>query len=62
MSDRTKNRYTPQASVVYGMGFIGACIYFIMHATSFWMGALGILKALVWPALIVFKALEFFKL
>lgn len=62
MGEGVKNRYRPQGSEVYGMGFIGACIYFVMQATSFWMGVLGILKAIVWPALIVFKALEFFKL
>ena len=33
------------AGAVYGMGFIGAVIYFIVHATGFWMGLLGILKA-----------------
>ena len=43
---------------VYGMGFIGAVIYFIVHATSFWMGALGFLKAMVWP---VFMVYELFK-
>jgi hypothetical protein len=44
---------------VYGLGFIGAAVYYIMHATGFWMGVLGILKAIVWPALVVFHLLEF---
>lgn len=47
---------------VYGLGFIGAVVYFIMHATSFWIGVLGVLKAIVWPAFLVFKLLEFFKM
>lgn len=46
----------------YGVGFIGAAIYFIQHAPSFWGGVLGLLKAIVWPAFLVFKALEFFKM
>lgn len=46
------------ASAVYGLGFIGAAIYFISTATSFWMGALGFLKALVWPAFLVYEALK----
>ncbi len=46
------------AGAVYGMGFIGAAIYFIANATSFWIGVLGILKALVWPAFLVFEALK----
>lgn len=44
---------------VYGLGFIGAAIYFVSTSTSFWMGVLGILKAIVWPALLVYGALRF---
>lgn len=47
---------------VYGIGLIGALVYFIQHATSFGLGVLGVLKALVWPAFLVYKLLEFFKL
>ena len=43
---------------VYGLGLIGALVYFIQHATTFGDGLLGVLKALVWPALVVYKALE----
>ena len=50
------------SSAVYGLGFIGAVVYFIQHATSFWVGILGVLKAFVWPAFIVYKLLEFFRL
>ncbi len=46
------------ASAVYGLGFIGALIYFISAATGFWMGALGVLKAIVWPAILVYEALK----
>jgi hypothetical protein len=47
---------------VYGLGFISALIYFIGHATSFGMGVLGFLKAIVWPVLLVYKALELLKM
>ncbi len=46
----------------YGLAFIGAAIYYIQHAPNFWEGVLGVLKAIVWPAMIVYKLLEFFKL
>jgi len=49
-------------SVVYGLGFIGAAIYFIQHAPTFLLGVIGILKAIVWPAFLVYKFLEFFKM
>jgi hypothetical protein len=45
-------------NAVYGLGFIGAAIYHIMQANTFWMGVLGFLKALVWPAFLVFELLK----
>jgi hypothetical protein len=42
---------------VYGLGFIGAAIFYIQHAAGFWAGVIGILKALVWPAFLVYKLL-----
>jgi hypothetical protein len=49
----------PASNAVYGFGLIGAAIYFISHATSFWMGVLGFLKAIVWPALLVYEAFKY---
>lgn len=46
---------------VYGLGFIGAAVYYIQHAVGFWMGCLGILKAAVWPGILVYKLLVFIK-
>ncbi len=43
---------------VYGMAFIGALIFFIQQADTFWMGVLGVLKALVWPAILVYQLLK----
>ena len=43
------------SGAVYGLGLIGAAIYFISHAATFWMGVLGFLKALVWPAIFVYE-------
>ena len=43
---------------VYGLGFVGAVIYYIQAATGFWSGVLGILKALVWPAFLVYELLR----
>jgi hypothetical protein len=48
-----------QSSAIYGLGFIGAVIYFIQHATTFLTGLLGVLKAIVWPAYLVYKVLEY---
>lgn len=44
---------------VYGLGIIGAAIYFISQAPDFWMGVVGFLKALVWPAFMIYEAFKF---
>lgn len=46
---------------MYGLGIVGAAVWYVQHADTFWVGAVGILKAIVWPAFLVYKALEFFK-
>ena len=46
------------AGVVYCMGLIGAAIYFIGQATSFWIGVLGFLKAIIWPVLLIYEAFK----
>lgn len=57
-----KNIYKKGGSssgAVYGLGFIGALVYFIMNASSFTVGLLGFLKALVWPAYLIFYILRY---
>lgn len=49
-------------SAMYGLGFLGALVYYLMHATSFWGGALGVIKAVLWPAFLVFQLLTFLKM
>jgi hypothetical protein len=34
-------------------------VYYIQAADGFWSGVLGILKALVWPAFVVYELLKF---
>jgi len=47
---------------VYGLGFIGALIYYIDSSTSFGTAVVGVLKALVWPAFLVNHLLSFLHL
>lgn len=54
-----KNNNNPQSGLVYVLGFIGAAIYFISIAESFWSGVLGFLKAMVWPAFLVYESFKF---
>jgi hypothetical protein len=43
---------------VYGLAFIGAAVYFIGHAATFGAGVLGFLKAIVWPAFLVYALMK----
>jgi hypothetical protein len=47
------------SGAVYGLGMIGACIYYISRGTTYQEKVLGFLKALVWPVFLVKGALEF---
>jgi hypothetical protein len=42
----------------YFLGFIGAAVYYIQHSSTFWGGVLGFLKALAWPAFLVYEMLK----
>ena len=53
-----KNNGAGPAGAVYGMGLIGAAVYYISHAATFWLGVLGFLKAIVWPAFLVYGVLK----
>ena len=44
---------------VYGMGMIGAAIYYIGQASGFVSGVIGFIKALLWPGFLVYEVLKF---
>ncbi len=43
----------------YFLGIIGAATYYISTSVGFWGGVVGFLKALVWPAFIVYKLFSY---
>lgn len=45
---------------IWFLGAIGAAVYYVQHAESFGQGVLGILKAFVWPAILVYHFLQSF--
>lgn len=56
---RKEIQNNPQGSAVYFFGLVGAAIYYISVSSGFWWGVVGVLKAFVWPAFLVFDALKF---
>jgi hypothetical protein len=59
--DRKSRKYYRggASEAVYGLGLIGAWVYYLGHAATFWLGVLGFLKGIVWPAMLVFEALKY---
>jgi hypothetical protein len=60
MGDRDRRAWGNRGGgggAVYGLGLIGALVYYIQHAHGFWSVILAILKGLVWPALLVYHLL-----
>ena len=58
---RSRNMTNPGGGI-YGLGFLGAFIYYLQHATSFGMGLLGIIKALFWPGFLVYHLMLWLKM
>lgn len=54
-----KNTNISNNNCIYGLGMIGAAIFFIAKATFFWAGVLGLLKAIVWPVFMVYELFNF---
>jgi len=46
---------------IYGIGIFGALVYFLQNATTLWEGIIGIVYAVFWPGVVVYKVLELFK-
>ena len=57
-----RSKMTGASSGAYGLAFLGAFIYYVQHADTFWVGVMGFLKALVWPAVLIYKVLGFLKM
>lgn len=55
-------KHNAGGGALYGIGVLGALVYFIQTSTSFLDGIVGIIMAIFWPAVVVYKVLELLKL
>lgn len=39
----------------YFLTMIGVAVYYVQQSDTFWLGVLGILKTIVWPAMLIYK-------
>jgi len=44
---------------VYGLGFIGALVYYVNQASGFGEFVVACLKAIVWPVFVVYDLLQY---
>ena len=57
---KVKVKYQGGSSeAVYGLGLIGAWVYYLSRAKTFQQGVLGFFKGIFWPAFLVYALLEF---
>lgn len=49
------------SGALYGIGVVGALIFFMQHAHTFVEVITGIVYAFFWPGVLVYKALELLK-
>ena len=60
--EKNTNRHCGTSNPIYGLGVIGALFYFLQGTNGFGAIMLGIGKAFVWPALLMFKLLTYLKM
>ncbi len=61
-SKGTGRRPTGASEGIYGLGFIGALIYYILKTNTLLGWLVGFLKALVWPAFLVYDLMKFLQM
>ena len=49
-------------NAVYGLGMIGTAYYFLQSASNFTDVVMGIVQAIFWPAILVYRALQLLNL
>ena len=45
------------SGAIYFLGFIGALIYYISSSIGFWATVVSVLKATIWPTMLILKLL-----
>ncbi len=56
--DRMWMRGNDSAGFIWCLGVLGAAVYYIQNASGFLDGVIGIIKALAWPAILVYYFLQ----
>lgn len=57
---KINNKKDGAAGFTLFMSFIGAATYFVNQVDGFWNVIGAVLKAVVWPAILMYNVLQFF--
>jgi len=57
-SSRTTTAGASGGGAVYGLGLIGALVYYWQNADGFWSHIWGLVEAVLWPAFVVYDLLR----
>lgn len=52
----TQDSRPATGDALYGLGVLGAWVFFWQQANGFWEHVLAILEGVIWPAMMVFDA------
>ena len=58
MSGTSKSTSAGAGGAVYGLGLVGAAVYYWKHADGFWEHLWAIGQAILWPAFVVYDLLD----
>ncbi|MEK6894761.1 MAG: hypothetical protein AABX10_04830 [Nanoarchaeota archaeon] len=56
---KCSSSYASKGCMFYSLGFVGAAVYNISVASGFWGVIVAILKAVIWPAFLVYKLFSY---
>jgi hypothetical protein len=54
-----KKVYSSNSGAFYGLGIIGALVYYLQQANTLGQGVMGVLKAILWPAFFVYRIYQY---
>lgn len=58
---KAANNHGPLGFVLF-VAYAGAAVYFVQQSSGFWGFWWALIKAIVWPAILVFHAFELLKI
>jgi len=59
---RWRHHFKCHSDSIYGLGVIGALVYYLQNATTFGLVVVGIIKSIAWPAVLLYRVFTILKM